>query len=252
MQRSVILFLDFDGVICDSASESFLTSWTAYHESFRGEPPTRPTEQARRDFFRMRPLIRSGADFMLIQDVLARGGFLNDQESFDAEAARIGEADMRRFAEIIYETRARIVKEDRAAWVGLNRIYPHMEAVFPHLPRDGSVRIISTKRPHFVAEILALKKMDFPATAVIFAEAEPKLVTVERIRAAEGYEEAILVEDQIDAIRGNTNPRLRVYLATWGYVKEEWLRAPGPIALLTPDGFLDLVKKEFSAGESRP
>ena len=61
----------------------------------------------------------------------------------------------------------------------------------------------------------------------------------------------MLVEDQIDAIRGDTNPRIRVFLATWGYVKEEWLAEPGPVTLLTPEGFLDLVKRELTGGRSR-
>jgi phosphoglycolate phosphatase-like HAD superfamily hydrolase len=251
MERSVILFLDFDGVICDSASESFATSWTAYHQGYRGEPASPPTEEMRQAFFRMRPLIRNGADFMLIQDVLSRGGSIHDQESFDAEARRMGEAVMKRFDEVIYATRLRIMEKDRAAWVGLNRIYPHVEAAFPLLPRDGSVRIITTKKPQFVAEIFSAKGIDFPASATIFAESEPKLVMAERIRRGEGFSEAILVEDQIDAIRGNKNPRIRVYLATWGYVMEEWLRDPGAAELLTPEGFLELVKEEVIPRASR-
>ena len=30
-------------------------------------------------------------------------------------------------------------------------------------------------------------------------------------------------KDQIDSIRGNTNPLIRVYLASWGYVQKSWL-----------------------------
>ena len=65
---------------------------------------------------------------------------------------------------------------------------------------------------------------------------------MERLRREGGYEDAILVEDQIDALRGNDNSRLRPFLATWGYVKEEWLRDPGGVPLLAPGEFPALLK----------
>ncbi|HEY9595801.1 MAG TPA: hypothetical protein VHE79_15085, partial [Spirochaetia bacterium] len=170
MKGRVILFLDFDGVICDSATESFVTSWAAYREGVRGEPPSPPPEEARRDFFLMRPLSRRGEDFMLMQDLIRRGIVLRDQESFDAEARRAGADTMRRYRETIYATRAKVVERDRSAWLKLNRIYPHMEEAFRRMPADAPVRIISTKRPEYVAEILRAFSLPVDRSRVIYAE----------------------------------------------------------------------------------
>ena len=60
-----------------------------------------------------------------------------------------------------------------------------------------------------------------------------------------GFTDALFVEDQIDAIRRNANPRIRAYLAVWGYVQEEWLRSPAEVTLLSPDGFRDLLARTW-------
>ena len=39
----------------------------------------------------------------------------------------------------------------------------------------------------------------------------------------------LLIEDQIDHLLGNTYERIEVLLATWGYVKPEWLEQDVPL-----------------------
>lgn len=240
------LVLDFDGVICDSAEECFASSWTAYHILFRKEAAAEATPAARQAFSRLRPFIHTGEDFVIIQDIIARGDTVRDQKGFDA-AARRAPADTRRlFRDLFYQARTTLLERDRRAWLGLNRIYPHMAAAFARLPRGAPVWILSTKKPRFVAEILAANRICVLEGHILASEGEPKLAAVESLRAREGFEGVIMIEDQIDAIKGNTNPRIRVFLATWGYVKEEWLEEPAVVPLLTPDGFLKLVEAEFT------
>jgi hypothetical protein len=84
----------------------------------------------------------------------------------------------------------------------------------------------------FIGETLQANGIHVPEDRIIFSVGEPKLAAVERLRVEKGYDEAILVEDQIDAIKDNTNPRIRVFLASWGYVKREWLRPPLQVPVL--------------------
>ncbi|MGA2975711.1 MAG: HAD family hydrolase [Spirochaetia bacterium] len=240
------LVLDFDGVICDSVEECFVSSWTAYHILFRKEPAAEAPPAARHAFSRLRPFIRTGEDFVVIQDIIARGDAVSDQKGFDA-AARRASADTRRlFRDLFYQARTTLLERDRQAWLGLNRIYPHMAAAFARMPRGAPVWILSTKKPRFVAEVLAANGISVREGHILASEDEPKLSAVEGLREREGFPGAILVEDQIDAIKGNTNPRIRVFLATWGYVKEEWLEEPAAVPLLKPEGFLELVEAEFA------
>ncbi len=242
-----LLVLDFDGVICDSIDECFAVSWAAYHALFRKDAAA-ATPEARRDFARLRPFIRSGEDFLIIQEALAAGSPVRDQAEFDELSRRAGAEKRAVFRELFYQERSEMLARDRDSWLAMNRVYPHMKRAFHVLGREAPVFVLSTKKPQFIAEILAANNIEMPPELILFSDGEPKLAATERLRAEGGYQGAILVEDQIDHLRGNENPRVRALLAAWGYVQEEWLKAPLAAPIITAEGFLALVEKEFSSG----
>jgi phosphoglycolate phosphatase-like HAD superfamily hydrolase len=236
-----LLVLDFDGVICDSVEECFVSSWTAYYALHRRLPGGEPPASARAEFRAMRPFVRSGEDFVLIQELIAEGRSVRDQQDFDRAWARPGTPSPDQFKELFYRARTDLLEKDRLAWLSLNRIYPHVSAALSALPPAVPLYILSTKKPQFVSDTLRANGITVPEAHVLYSHGEPKLTTVEKLRETLGYEEVILVEDQIDAIRGNTNPRIRAYLASWGYVQESWLRESSGVHVLSPDDFVELV-----------
>jgi phosphoglycolate phosphatase-like HAD superfamily hydrolase len=192
--------------------------------------------------------VRSGEDFVLIQQMIDEGFSVDSQAAFDDRARRAGSDTLGRFKELFYTARASRLLANRDAWIRMNRIYPHVAAGIAGLPRGAPLFILSTKRPRFVAEILDAQGIVVPRERILHSDGEPKLGAVERLRAQGGFEEAVFIEDQIDAIRGNANPRIRAFLATWGYVQAEWLREPGTVALLTPQAFTDLLALTWPRG----
>jgi phosphoglycolate phosphatase-like HAD superfamily hydrolase len=240
MQRR-LLVLDFDGVICDSVEEGFVSSWIAWNEGYRGRQAGEAPAAARDAFRAMRPFVRSGEDFVLIQDLIASRASAHSQLEFDRAWERPGIPSRARFKSLFYEARTRLLEKDRHAWLSMNRMYPHVSAAISRLSPDLPLYVLSTKKPQFVRETLAANGISLAKGHVLYSEDEPKLSMVEKLRASLGCEEAILVEDQIDAIQGNTNPRIRVYLASWGYVQESWLEEGTGIPVLSPDSFLELL-----------
>lgn len=247
MDFPTLLVLDFDGVICDSIDENYAVSWVAYHALFRKDAAA-SSPVSRRDFARLRPFIRSGEDFLIIQEVLATGSTVKDQAEFDELSRRAGAEKRAEFRTLFYQERSEMLARDRASWLALNRIYPHMKQALRMLARGAPFFVLSTKEPQFIEEILSANQIQVPEERILFSDKEPKLATTERLRAEGGFKEAILVEDQVDHLRGNRNPRVRVLLAAWGYVKEEWLREPLAAPVITAEGFLALVENEFSGG----
>lgn len=242
-----LLVLDFDGVICDSAEECFVSSWTAYHALYQGSPCGDPSggdalASARTSFRTMRPFVRSGEDFVLIQDLIATGRSVQDQLEFDHAWDRPGAPSRDRFKDLFYRARTDLLEKDRRTWLSMNRIYPHVSAALSALPPGAPLYILSTKKPQFVSETLSANGIAIPDGHILYSHGEPKLSTVETLRETLGFSEAVLVEDQIDAIHGNTNPRIRVFLASWGYVQESWLRESTGIPVLSPEAFVDLVR----------
>jgi phosphoglycolate phosphatase-like HAD superfamily hydrolase len=241
----VLLVLDFDGVICDSAEECWVSSWTAYHGLFLGHPASDPPADAAADsrarFRALRPYVRSGEDFLLIQHLVSRGAVPASQAEFDREWERPGMPSRHRFKELYYQARTARFDRDPEAWLAMNRIFPHVPAALAGVSPRVAVFILSTKKAQFVSATLRANGLAIPEDHVLYSEGEPKLDAVQRLMSTLPAEEAVFVEDQIDALRANRDPRIRTYLATWGYVQEEWLRDPGGIPLLDPDGFVRLL-----------
>jgi phosphoglycolate phosphatase-like HAD superfamily hydrolase len=241
-----LLVLDFDGVICDSAEECFVSSWTAHHALSCGQPAGEAPAAARAAFRRMRPFVRSGEDFVLIQALIADGRTVGSQAEFDRAWETPGRPSRGHCKELFYRARTDLLEKDRGAWLAMNRIYPHVSTALSRIPADVPLYILSTKKAQFVRETLEAHGLSLPEGRVLYSEEEPKLSTVEKLRERLGCDEAIFVEDQIDAIRGNSNPRIRVYLASWGYVHKSWLRPSTGIPVLSPDGFVTLVAGEVA------
>jgi phosphoglycolate phosphatase-like HAD superfamily hydrolase len=243
--RMPLLVLDFDGVICDSIEECFASSWTAYHALYCKEAQRQVPAGTREEFARLRPFIRTGEDFPLIQDLLARGITVEDQAGFDQAARAAGTETMKLYRSLYYQARTSLLEQHREEWLAMNRIFPHMVSAFSLLLPAAPFFILSTKKTSFITEVLDAAGIPVPVERILFTEHEPKLITVERLRREGGFAEAYFVEDQIDAIRSNTNPLIHVRLAAWGYVRKEWLAEPRTVTVLTPEEFIAFVQKVY-------
>ena len=57
-----LVFLDFDGVICDSALECLVSSWEAYFRDHGRDAPKAVPVDLKERFLALRPYVRSGED----------------------------------------------------------------------------------------------------------------------------------------------------------------------------------------------
>ena len=230
-----LLFLDFDGVVCDSERECFVSSWLTYRELYGpGTVPERISLQSRRRFRALRPLIRSGEDYVVIQHILAREaaqpGYRGpaSQDAFDACRRTLGAKRIATWKRAMAATRDRFLQRDKDGWLGLNRIYPHMRTLLDGSDLDN-VRILSTKAAPLVCEILRAHAIPLPDAAVFHAASNPdgadtrKLDMITAQLDAVPGAHALFVEDQLDHLLDNGDARITTYLADWGYVLPYWL-----------------------------
>jgi len=236
-----LLVLDFDGVICDSVEECWVSSWAAYHDLFLGQAPAPPPPQLKPPFRALRPYVRSGEDFVLIQHLVSHGSLPLDQAQFDRQVEKPGMPPRQRFKDLYYQARTSLFERDPQGWLGMNRIFDHVPAALAGLSSRVPLFVLSTKKAQFVSATLSANGLELPQGRILYSEKEPKLATVGKLLNDLSAETAVFVEDQIDALRANRDPRIRTYLATWGYVQEEWLRNPGGVTLLDPEGFRVLL-----------
>jgi phosphoglycolate phosphatase-like HAD superfamily hydrolase len=239
-----LVFLDFDGVICDSLLETLVSSWRGYY-ILRGEqePPTMPVSLFQ-DFSRLRPYVRAGEDFILMQELIATNFPIRSQRDFDDQLTRRGEQWSVRSREFFYTARRDILTHQREYWIALNRLYPHVVPCLRNWSSSSSLYILSTKGADFIVEILTSKGIPMDPNRVLSCEAKEKKNTILRILVARGGERALFIDDQIDhlAAASAQDPRIIGCLASWGYVQQQWLEDSRGVELLHPDQFADRVQ----------
>jgi hypothetical protein len=182
---------------------------------------------------------------MVIQEILHSGLPVSTQGQFDEIIRNRGPKTMEQYRKLFTRARTELLSRDRSYWLSLNRIYPHMLSVFARLPQEAPVHILSTKMPQFIIEILAYAGILIPAARIHSSSAREKLSQVEILRAQGGFARAMFIDDQIDHLKNNTNPFVEVHLASWGYVKPEWLDGHDGVAVMSPEGLLSLIDKDY-------
>ena len=230
------IFLDFDGVICDSVDECFVSSWLAY-AMHRDKEPTSISLSEYHLFRDYRPFIRGGADYLLLQHCIAKGIHLSNQDEFDAQVEIIGDAGIDEFHSQFYSIRSNLLENDRAYWLKLNTIYPGvrqpLKSLAPH------AWILTTKEVSFAHEIISSKGFEWALDRIICSGKERKVEIIEQILGEN--DTAVFIDDQIDHFTGSIDPRISCYLAAWGYVRPDWLS--GNTEVLTENGFAELFAR---------
>jgi hypothetical protein len=233
------VFLDFDGVICDSLLECLVSSWISFHQRLHDRRLESVPSSLLRQFARLRPFARAAEDFVLIQELIATGREPGSQAEFDRERAwRQGR--LRQYRRLMYSVRSGELRADPERWLGLHRLYPHVLPELPKwIPRQG-FHILSTKRPEFIGQILRHHGLVMDGRRILPCLSTGKQLIIARTMRRRGIRRALFVDDQLDHLR--PEPRemaglvVRMALASWGYLREEWLSdLPLGVELLRPE-----------------
>lgn len=212
-----VLFLDFDGVICDSLEECLRSSWFAANGIAVGPdvPPDPPVDGDYRARFRAcRPYIRSGEDYLVVHEWAAAGRVPADQAEFDRSLAAKGEAAMARAKQALYAVREDLLSRHRSLWLSWNPLYPGMAHALRGPASRSDCLILSTKKAAFIAEILRAEGLDWPLSRIHTTGPRAKLDMVAELA---GPRPALLLDDQIEHLDFG-HPTCRCVLALWGYV----------------------------------
>jgi phosphoglycolate phosphatase-like HAD superfamily hydrolase len=248
-----LVFLDFDGVICDSLLECLVSSWKAYHRLHRGAMPASVPLSLRSQFQALRPFVRSGEDFVLLQQLIDEEAPVRTQADFDARLQRCGPRTMERYRELFYAARSELLREQRGYWLALNRLYPHILPRLPAWLASPRLYILSTKRSPYIREILQHHGMSVDPARTLTCRARQKRTTILSVLDSRGAERGLFVDDQLDHLlpHPGEDGRIAGYLAAWGYVKASWLQESGSVPVLYPQQLSPLLQLWLRGSEQR-
>jgi superfamily I DNA and/or RNA helicase len=236
-----LVFLDFDGVICDSIDECLVSSWYGYYHLYKEQQPVGVPLILKERFLRLRPFIRSGEDYMVIQELLAADIRINNQLDFDRQLETAGKQKLELYKVLFYEARTYYLKEHPDYWFSLNPIYGHLKSKLSSLGASPFFYILSTKKADFILAILKNNGITMNRERIIYSAAQQKLSLIGAILDKRNANQALLLDDQIEHLSGNRDPRIQTFLCLWGYIKEEWSMGNKDIKPLTTEGFTRLI-----------
>jgi len=218
------LFLDFDGVICNSVLECLYSATIAYYSKYLKQQITSLPLSFKEDFIRYRPFIRTGEDYVVLAELVAKGVKIHTQEDFDRELQSNPKDRLSLFRELFYQTRRELIAHDFLHWMRLNPLYRGVKEPLLEVAQAPTVYILSTKVSDLIHKILLHHGIDWPEDRILYSHTISKKDIIGAVLESKGVSEAVLLDDQLDHLRlAMEDRRILPFLAGWGYVKPEWL-----------------------------
>ena len=217
------LVLDFDGVIADSARESFAVAWRSYHELSPGSPlAARPSEACYPAFLQLMPLGNRAEDYGTALAAIEQGRELPDQASYDRFRAEQDEGWLATYHERFYAVRAALAMADPAGWRALMPPYRTFVDLLRRRAGDVSYAIATSKDRRSVEAMLADYGVAdlFPAERILDKQAgRHKSAHLERLREllALDFAGMTFVDDKVNHLDAVAPLGVRCGLAAWGY-----------------------------------
>lgn len=229
-----LLALDFDGVIADSAPESFAVALSTYRRLRPGSfaaPDPAPAALAGapesgdplyREFLRRMPLGNRAEDYAVVLASLERGLGLADQAAYDAFKASLGCAWLDAFHEAFYRQRRDFADRDRAAWLAAMPPYDGLPQILRRAARRRRLAIATAKDGETVAALLRHYGIDdlFAPELVVDKQAgRSKREHLRLLCARSGIDPRgiLFVDDKLNHLEEVAGLGVRCALAGWGY-----------------------------------
>jgi len=215
------LFLDFDGVICDSVVECFTMSWYAYHHLYLQDKKDTTLVANKKQFRKLRPMVRNSEDNVVIQYIINQRHRIQSQKDFDLLLQDIGQVKLKEFRSCFYDARNLFLAEEKEFWLSLNNIFSPLLYPLQQAADNPGVYILSTKKPLFIEEILKFNRIEWDFPRILEARGRSKEKIITDVLSSAGFSKALFIDDQIDHLRSDGNGAITCYLAEWGYISEE-------------------------------
>lgn len=236
--KKCFVAFDFDGVLCDSARETGISSYCALllllPPEQKQQLPTKPREEMLQSFCKIRPLLETGYEALILWYRLLilkenPDDMLNSlTPELDLENGR-GKLNIsvEELSKAFQQTRDEWIENNEQDWLDANGFFlPAVNALRTLLQTNNKhVYIISTKHVSFVKKLLFSKAAGIPKDALleenIFGLGSGKKSDIlhNLLKTKEIGRVGIFIEDRIETLKklNNNSPSLVLIVAGYGY-----------------------------------
>ncbi len=244
MMKNSLICLDFDGVLCNSVLECFVSSWIGYYKNYEKESRDRVELKELRLFRSYRPFIRSGEDYMMLHYCIENGIEPKNQNEFDQHLQKMEPGTLEEFRTIFYSVRQNLLATEKQWWLSLNPVFDFLRVLLHQFAANEHFHVVSTKEVYYINRILTFNGVTWPEDRLHCTGKTPKIPYIRELLTSRKKDGALFIDDQIDHFT-DRDPRIMSHLAGWGYVKEEWLESK-EISVLYPSDFVRLMGELLS------
>lgn len=218
--------LDFDGVLCDSASETASSAWKCawqlWPDLLQNE---NIPEQIRIEFLRVRPYLETGWQSVLMIRMLLENqplaAFQNDLQVNIERLLSETKLDVPTLIKKFAESRDAWIRDKQQDWLDSHRFYPGSIQALQKAMHKHEVWILTTKQQRFTSLLLKGQGVDFPEEKILGLETKrPKEELLEEFARSRAGR-MLFVEDRLETLyrvlKCPTLKQVRLYYALWGY-----------------------------------
>ena len=230
MKQTIIYALDFDGVICDSAVETGITGWKVATQLWSDMPTPLPPEQLVDQFRRVRPIIETGYESILVMRMLFEGesieAILSGYSKKKQQTLQQSKRDIDDLKQRFGETRDRWIDNSPDEWIKMNPLFPGVAEKLRMIAEQGVWYIVTTKQERFVTQILDANQVSLSARRIFGLDRKMSKEAVLMDLLNNHPEETIyFVEDRLptllNVLKNNQLQAVKLFFADWGYNTEQ-------------------------------
>ncbi len=230
-----MLALDFDGVISDSAVESFLVALRTFTHIYPDSRFSKDLDTLAgvdgggirslslyRDFLQLMPLGNRAEDFAVALKALEDGSPVDEQVAFDRVRDRMGSQSLADFHHSFYRERERLREENIEAWLSLLTPYEEFIALLKRRAGEQILALATAKDRATVDVLLCAYGIEqlFARDCIVDKEqGRSKRAHLRTLSERLGipFRQITFVDDKLNHLEDVSGLGARCVLAGWGY-----------------------------------
>lgn len=248
MQNNRVYALDFDGVLCDSATELAHSAWKCCQTLWSDMVDVVLSETLVQQFRQIRPLLETGHESIMMMRLLHQG--INVDDFYAAHEQLITTLVVQESLDLAYlkryysDVRDQWIRDDLSEWLSKSPLFEGIAEKLAKLA-DQTWYIVTTKQARFVQYILRSHGINIADECVFGLERQlSKQQVLQQLCGKHPQCSFVFVEDRLPTLLGvQDNPALKqvtLQLVDWGYntVSDRLIAQQYGIAVIQLDDFL--------------
>lgn len=221
-----IIFLDFDGVLFNTAKEAYAVAMISTKRYDKIENIDFSSKHYQ-DFLKYRYLVLPAWNYKYILELLDSNNHVNFEDSYNLLCKKTSKSDYIDFENSFFKTRQYLKKLNFKKWLNMNESYPFLDLIKEYLiEKNDKFIIVTIKDKETVQKLLEINGIEFKRENIYdkddFEKHKNKATIISDFINKYSIGSAMFIDDSMEHLSNCRNIKnLKLYQANWGYISKE-------------------------------